>query len=741
MDTSEAYLEQFGPSALVAELVAEFNASELLPHQVQICGIPWKQIYTTNYDNVVEKCFLQSQRSLETINPDMNVNSIPKDRAVCIHLNGSIIDITTESLASQIKLTDTSYLTSSIADTEWAVRFRQDIDAAQAVFYIGYSTYDIDIARLLFAKPSLKQKSFFVLGDSVSQLLGRRVEKFGFDTHLSAETFGATVSDSQFAPAGKSEPPEYCLRTYKPDLETKRFEDEDVYDLFMLGRLSQPLLFNAITGSIPYAVLRKPLQTIMGIISDGPSATVVHSVLGNGKTILLETLKVEAFRSGFTVIELIKQAESLFEELEFVLTNTGRLLFLIDNYGNWMDAIRFIGMHHRKNISVVLASRTTTHDILAARVQQILNLGNLQEIAIDRMKPEDVLRVAQLMDTYGLWGRRAGLSIERKTLFLSNTCSGAWHAILLSLFEAPQIKNRLDKLVADIRDESTFNLILVTIMVLAIIDYPSTTDVLTDLCGERTLSVSFRQNRTVRELVDFERDEVRLRSAVTGAYLLRSVADPETTLASLITITRAADNGAFVSREYQAILVSLVRFGNAQNFFPENDRNRTVIRYYEAIKELAHCRKSPLFWLQYAIACLFLNDFGRAGTFFKTAYSLAASQNFNTFQIDNHYARYLLIKNISNGDAAEAMDGFRNARRLIYEQIRRERLHYPFRVAALIGDWFDAFSDRINNIEKEEVKRAAAFICSRISALPEIRQKHKDVAECYRKLQLIVQES
>jgi hypothetical protein len=479
----------------------------------------------------------------------------------------------------------------------------------------------------------------------------------------------------------------------------------------------------------------------MVIINEGPSASVVHSGLGNGKSMLLEMLKVEAFVAGFTVIELLKQADSLFEELEFALKRPGRLLFIVDNYGNWLDALKFIGMHHAKNISVVLAARTNTHDVLAGRLSDLLKIEDLNEIVVDRVPPVDIVKIAKLMDTYGLWGEKSGWSLERKQKFLSASCSGAWHAILLSLFRAPQIKDRLDKLVADIKGEKTYNLILVAIMVLAIIDYPATTDNLTDLCGERTLTVGFRQNPTIRELIDFDSDEVRLKSSVTGAFLLKSVADPESTLASLISITEAADRAAFASHEYFAMLVSLVRFGNAQNFFPENDRNKTVIRYYEAIKELAHCKRNPLFWLQYAIACLFLDEFERAGTYFESAYSFAASSNFRTFQIDNHYARYLLRKSIRDENPALAMADFKRARKLIYEQIRRERLHYPYRVAALIGDWFDALSDRLSLEDKAEVKRTAVFICSRIAQLPEIRQKHKDVAECYRKLQTIVQEN
>jgi hypothetical protein len=181
-----------------------------------------------------------------------------------------------------------------------------------------------------------------------------------------------------------------------------------------------------------------------------------------------------------------------------------------------------------------------------------------------------------------------------------------------------------------------------------------------------------------------------------------------------------------------------MRFGNAQNFFPEEVSKNFVIRYYEAMKELSQCKRYPLFWLQYAIACLFAHDFDRAGTYFASAYSFAKQSNFRTFQIDNHYARYLLLRSIHDGIATSAMDAFRGAQKLIVEQMRHERLHYPYRTALLIGDWYDAFGDQITADQLEEVKRTAGFIAARIVELPDNTQQHRDVSECYKRMRTII---
>jgi hypothetical protein len=166
-----------------------------------------------------------------------------------------------------------------------------------------------------------------------------------------------------------------------------------------------------------------------------------------------------------------------------------------------------------------------------------------------------------------------------------------------------------------------------------------------------------------------------------------------------------------------------------------------MIRYYESIKNLGGCKRNPLFWLQYAIACLFFSDLERAETYFDTAYSFARDRNYDTYQIDNHYARFLLIKSITKGEAATSMSAFREVRRIVNQQIQRERLHYPYRVAAGYKDFWDKFGAGLTQEERKEVERAAAFVAERIQRLPERYQAQRYVSECRQSMQYVVEQA
>ena len=125
---------------------------------------------------------------------------------------------------------------------------------------------------------------------------------------------------------------------------------------------------------------------------------------------------------------------------------------------------------------------------------------------------------------------------------------------------------------------------------------------------------------------------------------------------------------------------------------------------------------------------LTLGELDRAEKYFETAYALARSRGYATFQIDNHFARFLLLRAIESGDHETCMASFRGARNIIENQIKDDRFHYPFRVARTYHMFYEKFESRVTPSHKEEVGRAAEYISRRIEALPNERRSQRDVA-------------
>jgi hypothetical protein len=743
-DAAEEFISIHGADALIAELQAEFKAKQILPAHKQLAKAPWKRIYTTNYDDIIETAYSANGRGLTPITLRDNIRETPKDVTLCVHLNGYVDRLSRETVSSDIKLTDTSYLTASIAESPWSVLFRQDLESAQAVFFVGYSIWDLDIRRILFEHESLKNKSFFVLGPTPDPSIARRVARFGSLLKVDAEHFASQLAAKEVAHPEESGPIPYCVQKYDAQPPSEKLGDSLIFDLLLFGRLRGDFVWNTVHGGDRYCLVRNAVNAALKQIDAGTSAVVLHSDLGNGKTVALEVLKCMAAEKQYAVYTITKQAESLYEELEQAFSATGKKVFVIDNYPDWLDVLEFFGTHAPDNTTLVLSARTATNDVLVDRAMELLRTGNLTEIGVDKLGPDELDWVLTYFNDFGLWGDLAAWSRPKKLDYLTRICGAQWHAVLIKLLESPQIQTRLQSLFETLRGRKKHAEVIVSILILSVIGETPSPSNLIDLCGQTVLEASFRRDQAIRNLIDFGTNELRIRSSVAGEFMLQRIVDPNLTVQSLVSLAKAADKAANASRYYFSILKTLMRYGSLQALLPEKHRRRMTLTYYESIKGLDHAKRNPLFWLQYAIASLVdaekTEEFERAEKYFKTAYSLAEGRDFwDSFQIDNHYARFLLTRAISLGDVATCMRAFREARKLIHNEIERERLRYGYRVATLYADFYEKFESALSPQQKEEIQRAAKHVCERIEKLPLERQNQRYVHTCWERLQKILE--
>ena len=150
---SDIYLEEKGEHNLITKLNNIYYAKKVTESQKTICSLPWKRIYTTNYDNVIElSSSLVSKRvSPVTINEDPSQHIGLKN--ICVHINGFIDQLTPSTLKNSFKLTTSSYMTDEFTNSKWGAVFRQDLNLAKAVILPSPSRHKLQLKPL-----SLKQR-------------------------------------------------------------------------------------------------------------------------------------------------------------------------------------------------------------------------------------------------------------------------------------------------------------------------------------------------------------------------------------------------------------------------------------------------------------------------------------------------------------------------------------------------------------------------------------------------------
>lgn len=739
-ESAEYYMQKHGGFALIDELKAEFTTSWVEEYHRAVAATPWRRVYTTNYDDVFE--FSISKPKIFS-SPTLKIDPFraSSEGLQIVHLNGYIGDLDYGDINTIFKLTDSSYVSSSVADSPWAITFRNDLKIADSVFLLGYSLFDLDIRRIFASDPELSKKTFFVLGNTPTERLQLRVARFGTLLNWRVEEFATDlIKSKEFAPKIRSFRYQ-SVRQIISEQESANLRDQNIIDLFELGETSDQWVQQSLRRNQFYFLERSETKEILDLLEQGIPTVVITAALGNGKSMFLRGLAFRAVEKGYNVFvaqEPSRQASIEFERLSSLDTKT---LLIVDDYSQWMTEIRSFALSRKPNVQLVLAARDTTHDVLYTKLETILGAASVPEYPLDKLNNNEIEWFIKIFDLYGLWGKDAALSPSEKTKLLNQVCGSEIHGILLKQLKSGEIGRRLRELINAPSGSCAYIEVISSIFVLAILRIGDPRiENLYDIWGSELISSSiFRDDPVVRSLIDFDRWTVRARSSVVAEYVLQELiaGDVVPILLKLISVFESGSRAGVFS--YKKAFDEIMRFSTLQHLLPEKGRLQAAIRFYEGAKEFDTAKRNPLFWFQYAIACVTLDDVDRAGKYFTTAYSIANKIGFDTFQIDNHYARFLLVEASQKIlSPTEAMTNFRRARDIINSQLHLERLHYPYRVAIGYQSFVDQNLKLLDKNQVTEVVRATENIRRHIEALSENMKMHRYVRDCSRAMTYVI---
>ena len=743
---AEEFIAVHGKDRLIDELLGEFTAKLITATQSDIALVPWKRIYTTNYDDIIEKAYSDASKKILPVTASDRVRDIPLTQSVCVHLNGWIHELNRSTLQTEFKLTARSYMDASLEESDWASILRDDIRAARSVFFIGYSLADLDIRRLLFEYEALKDKCFFVVGKDAKKSTVNICSNFGQVLTIDASTFAAQVRkiSATFVPPAAKQFNSNNIERFAIPVKQPPFSNKDLFDLFFEGDVDRALLTRSMSGEIKYFLERREISDVLEHLKQKPGVFVLHSELGNGKSLLAEGIKYRADQSGFSVYTLLEHSPEILRDIDLIFKDTSKKLIVIEDYTDWMDQIRHILQVADDRCSLLLTSRSSIHDVNIDRLASFAGDYEITELEVDKLSAPELDWLSQVFDATGLWGARKALSLDLKRKFLSETCGAEFQAVLLEAFRSPSILSRLKTIVSAIEKKTGYYSVVMTILILNVISNAPSIDRLVDFWGHQVLDTRFKQDPLIRQLIDFSKGCVLLRSSVTAKHILHELVDLEDLVDTLIQIARVSNNRARAIDYHFHVKNELMRFYNLQELLPDKpERGREIIRYYDTIKNLSTVNDYPLFWMQFAIACEVLGDFKQTERYFETAYALAEKRGgFNTVQIDNRYAEFLIHRAIAEKTGIEdAILDFQEAHRLLAAQARNERLYFPYKVARLYEGFYDAYCAEMKDKHKKILQDAASEMITRIHALPKSRQRDRRVRQCESALTTILEKT
>jgi hypothetical protein len=210
-------------------------------------------------------------------------------------------------------------------------------------------------------------------------------------------------------------------------------------DLLLKSRVEPDLIFTSLRGRGPYFLERKVASDVVALAKQKGSTIVVHSELGNGKSLLLQGVGHRVAESGRRVYQIGARTDALLREIDAVLSGSPDALILIDDYSEWLDIAEYLGMHAGPELSYLVSARTTTNDVRIDDLAAFLQRDKVMEVSVDRLVDPDVNWIDQCLSHYGLWGERASWAPLRRRKYLQERCGSQFNGVCWRSLKSAEI--------------------------------------------------------------------------------------------------------------------------------------------------------------------------------------------------------------------------------------------------------------------------------------------------------------
>lgn len=707
-NASNLYQKKFGPHKLIELLKQEYTVRSISPDQEYIGSLPWLRIYTTNYDKIVELSYEKNKKYLTPVTLSCRINDYKDKSKLCLHLNGYIERLTPETLNTEFKLTAGSYLADNFSKNEWIEFFKNDLKICDAIFFVGFSMiYDLDIARIVYASQELHNKCFFIVSDNENAVNLDLLKDFGHPCPIGLSGFVDLSRSALSSHISKAKVLMPILCFSRPEIRNTapQIQDQDRHALLVKGNLNTHILDYSLLfpERYEYFLYRDKLNNVMEDIDNGQSNILVQSDLGNGKTLFLHAVAILLSRKGYEVFFYEKYRTTAEREIETICRQDNKKTVLIfDDYHDVHKLIE-IFQRFRSDQILITSERTQIFQTIFDNVED--TIGEYQVYDINRLTPKETTAFNLMLKHYGLWGVWAGRSDEARYKYIQNTCNNHISNVILALLDSSILGKKIKTIVDEIKSRKGFFHALILILISKSFSFRLEIDEVVELLNDKSLNnPSFKTNPVINEFVNFYDDQIIMRSSVFAQYILTKITDPELVIDTLIMIAKSLDTkfrSHSPSRQKFTVIINFRLLQKSINM--ENSAWKTnIFRYYESIRNLDFCADNPQFWLQYAIAELSDYNYVIAGQFFKTAYSCAENiPGYDTYQIDNHYARFLLENEVEYGNPTTCIKAFDEAHQILITPHKGDELkHYPYRVAQGYYTFYQKFYNQLQQHEK-----------------------------------------
>ena len=733
---SSIYEDKFGEHQLYSLLKSFFVVNKVTDSQRAVARFPWKQIYTTNYDNVIDTCLSSDGINHSIHTTSQKPSDIDSKILPVVHINGYIQSATFKNYKKEIKLTDVQYFSEDFSRSAWGERFRTDLIMAPVIVFAGYSLYDIDVARVINSFEGMNDRIFFVVKENPSGVLVKKLEGFGRVLPIGLDAFAKAIEQILSEPEMvTAKEPIAWERIHTPNMPSRPLRDVDVSNYLMSGSVDSSLLAADIIRNENNLFINRDVCDYItcGIAEKRFKNTLLSSNVGNGKTEALLAIGYKLAARGFTVYRASSRPSLLLQELSLIRDKNGPVALIIDDIFSYIDVIDGIYSISRDDIYTISSSRTAQVDLQEGHIRKVFK-ESLEVFNLDTLSDSETENVIRFFDRYALWGPRQPQSFDQKKAFIQRDCSGELRFLILEAMNSPNIRTRIQEIMnvqgtPSERDSVRTVLIISQLLVLAQIESDLST--ISEIAGFDARKAIAGHSSSLKDFTLLKNSRISIKSPIFSEYVIKKLMDTGFVINTMINSMRQLDELYDNAPEYAMIYKNFSRFIFVEQAISEEKRLVHMVHYFENIKELSHSREQSLFWLQYAMCRMSLSQWGEAKRLFDVSYAFSRASGYrDNRHLNNQWARFLLVSRTKSNEYTDFSQAFNEAHNICIKQMIDEPTSTaPYRVASNYLAFLERRKSDLSTGDLVGIIRSASEVSKRYhSAGKNIR--HSVVSRC-----------
>jgi hypothetical protein len=698
-------------------LASRLTLTKPKEYHCDLLRLPWRAIFTTNFDDLVESCL--SADAISIITPTTNTITSPVSKIPVYYLHGRAKDILDSDKDPSLVISESNYLRLKEENRNLYARLTNEIICARAIILIGYSLKDLQIAQIFFsASEDIRNKTYIICAPGENPVSLARLKKFGavipIGTESAASIANSIPKEKSFTTKDFSFVEEYS----PPPISDSEIEISDIERLIISGSFDPTKYEQQLSdtsGASLYCVERN--SVIIPILDNktGIRRFVARSNLGNGKSLFLEQLAYRAFRRGISVFRIETNLNDVYEELETICSSGREIIFLVDDVVRYRAVAKFIGARLNNLSTLVCTTRgESEHSIFDV---QMTDLGGaVTELDLDVLHDEELVAWDALLERWGLWEDQIADPIALRLKFLQKNCGGENRSIVLSIFNKSIISDKIDSIVSYfLRQHREHSRAFVAMLIVSLCQHHVRWANVVQWCqiDEANLKKDIKSS----DIFDFLRRSHGswhlIASSQLAAYILNTRGGQITQQTIVDVYTRIVRETAYSANDarsgsdYRENLKELMRYRFLTKLFGESDNAMGLIAsVYKTLSSVPRIRVSDQFWLQYAMSRMEAGDLANAERYLNDALGIARGKGagYSPHQIIDQLVRLLFEKNSVNSDDFNHKE-IDVAIRYMRERIAKieTEIIYQYRSVPHILNFVERHADNIENALRLEL--------------------------------------